>query len=167
MKRPHVGWCRVTTPRAGTMIQLLGSGTVHNGLALTRDEYNALRRLYDFTDEPPNEKPPAPVAPRREDFADSYKYEHAMREHEHAMKAHAKWVDPRALLQAGADRNLLRHAEADGLRIIAWLARFVPAGEDPLKRVVQAFAALGCATDYEDNGWADDEPGEATDEDAA
>jgi hypothetical protein len=152
---------------AATMIQLLGSGPVQNGLALTRAEYNALRRLYDFTDEPPNEKPPAPVAPRREDFTDGYAYERAMREHERAVKAHEKWEDPRGLMQAVADRNLLRYAEADGLRIMAWVARFIPEGEDPLKHVVQAFAALGCDTDPADNGWANDECDEAEEEESA
>lgn len=157
MKRPQVNGARVTTPSAGAMIQLLGSGPVHGGLAVTKSEHRALQRLYGFHDEPPNDRPHAPVAPKREDFADGYKYDRAMREHERAMSAHAKWSDPRAFYQAGADIGLMRRAEADGLRIAAWVARFIPPGEDPLKHVVRAFAALGCDTDPADNGWANDE----------
>ena len=168
MKRPQVAGCRVTTPMAATMIQLLGSGPVHGGLAVTKNEHRALQRLYGYHDEPPNEKPPAPFAPKREDFADGYKYADAMREHERAMRVHAEWKDPREFYQAGADRGLMRHAEADGLRIMAWIARFIPDGEDPLKHVVQAFAALGCDTDPADNGWAfDDDDCDEEEESAA
>lgn len=167
VKRPQVAGCRVTTPNAGDMIQLLGSGPVHGGLAVTKSEYRALQRLYDVIDEPPNEKPPAPPAPKREDFADGYTYDDALRKHELARRAWSEWKDPRDFYQAGADRNLMRHAEADGMRIIAWIARFVPAGDDPLKHVVQAFAALGCDTDPADNEWATCETGEDFNEDAA
>ncbi len=168
MRRPQVNGARATTPNAATMIRLLGSALTHAGLAVTRDEYRALQRLYSYTDEPPNEKPPAPLAPKREDFADGYEYEHARREHASAMRAWAEWKDPRAFYQAGADRGLMRHAEADGLRVMAWIARFIPAGEDPLKHVVQAFVALGCETDPADNGWAfDDCDEDETEEESA
>jgi hypothetical protein len=63
-------------------------------------------------------------------------------------------MDPRALLQAGADRNMIRHAEHDGLRLIAWLARHVPAGEDPLKSLVLAAVDAGWDVSPEDASWA-------------
>jgi hypothetical protein len=59
--------------------------------------------------------------------------------------------------QAGADRNAFRHAEADGLRLLAWLARHVPSGEDPLKTLVRLAADAGCDVDPADVGWADGE----------
>lgn len=167
VKRPQVAGCRVTTPNAGDMIQLLGSGPVHSGFAVTKSEHRALQRLYGYTDEPPDENPPAPVAPKREDFADNYAYDRALLAHDGAVRAHAKWKDPREFYQAGATRNMFRHAEADGLRIMAWLARFIPEGEDPLKHVVQAFAALGCDTDPADNGWAFDDDDCDEDEEAS
>lgn len=157
VKRPQVAGCRVTTPNAGDMIQLLGSGPVHSGLAVTHDEHRALQRLYGYTAEPTNERPPAPVAPKREDFADGYEHGHAMREHERAVRVHAEWKDPREFYQAGADRGLMRHAEADGLRMVAWFARFIPPGEDPLKYLVQLTVERGWDITPEDVAWAADE----------
>lgn len=61
-----------------------------------------------------------------------------------------------ALMQAAADRNAFRHAEADGLRLLAWISRFVPAGEDPLKTLVEMAAESGCDVDPEDVMWADE-----------
>lgn len=58
-------------------------------------------------------------------------------------------------LQSGADVNMMRHAETDGLRIMAWLARYVPAGEDPLKTVVLAMAEK-YDVDPADVAWAND-----------
>jgi hypothetical protein len=57
-------------------------------------------------------------------------------------------------MQAGADRNTFRHAEADGLRVVAWMARFIPEGEDPLRHVIQIFAEAGFDVDPEDLAWA-------------
>lgn len=60
----------------------------------------------------------------------------------------------REFMQAGADRNALRRAEADGLRLVAWLARYVPSGEDPLKTLIQVASDAGFDVDPEDFDWA-------------
>lgn len=145
-----------TTPRAHNTAQLLGARNF-NSIALTNDELNALQKLYGFNPEPPNVKPPPPVAPVRESFDSKWKYEDALFQHERAVKRHDGWEDPRALLQAGADRNTIRHAEADGLRIVAWLAKYIPTGEDPLKHVVQFATECGLDVDPEDVEWANDD----------
>ena len=59
------------------------------------------------------------------------------------------------LLQAGADRNMFRHAEHDGLRLLAWLAKWVEPGTDPLKVLVQVAVAAGWNVDPEDAEWAE------------
>ncbi len=112
---------RVTTPNAATMIQLLGAGVTAGSVALTRDEFAAVKKLYGFELEGPQEKPGV-----------------------------------RAFAQAGADRNAIRHAEADGLRLLAWIAKFAPVGEDPIKTVVQMAVAAGFDVDPEDVEWAED-----------
>jgi hypothetical protein len=61
------------------------------------------------------------------------------------------------LLQAGADRNLFRHAEADGLRVLAWLSRYTEPGQDPLKVLVGLAVEAGLNVDPEDCAWAEDE----------
>jgi hypothetical protein len=64
--------------------------------------------------------------------------------------------------QAGADRNLIRHAQLDGLRLVAWLAKFVDKDEDPLAFLVSVMADSGMDVDIEDIEWvhgtADDPP---------
>jgi hypothetical protein len=68
--------------------------------------------------------------------------------------------------QGGADINLFRHAECDGLRIMAWLARYVPAGEDPLKTVIEMAIAAEFDVDPGDVEYAQGEEPEPADEDA-
>lgn len=60
------------------------------------------------------------------------------------------------LMAAGARRNALREAEADGLRLMAWLAKYVPVGSDPLKTLVTMAGDAGLDVDAEDLEWADE-----------
>jgi hypothetical protein len=139
------------------MMKLLGSGLIVGSVALSRDETQAIKKLYGYEPEKPTKKPAAPKAPDRADFKSTFDYEDAVRKHDAAMRAHANWQDPMPMMQAGADRNATRHAEADGLRLLAWLAKFVPVGEDPLKTLVQAAADAGWDVDASDIAWAEDE----------
>lgn len=146
------------------MMQLLGSGITSGPVTLTRDEQQAINKLYSFKPEGPNPKPSPPAAPAKEDFKTPWEYEQAQKKYQEALKAHANWKDPQPLMQAGADRNALRHAEADGMRLLAWFAKFVPVGEDPLKHFIQAVADAGWDVDPADLQWAEtvDEEEEAT-----
>lgn len=68
-----------------------------------------------------------------------------------------------AMMQAGADRNLMRHAEADGVRIVAWLAKAMrgTSGVDPLREVVRLAIDAEWDVDPADVEWAEgneDEP---------
>jgi len=68
------------------------------------------------------------------------------------------------LLQAGADRNLFRHAEVDGLRIVAWFAKYLEPGEDPLRWLIQRLAEVGAYDlDPNDVEWANGEEPEEDD----
>jgi hypothetical protein len=141
------------------MMQLLGPGAVYKGLALSRDEFKAVNKLYGLKPEPQNKKPPPPPAPEPADFPEPWKYNAALQKHEEAIKHHQNWQDPQALLQAGADRNALRAAESDGLRLLAWFAKFVPAGEDPLAHLIQITSEAGLDIAYEDVTWANETEG--------
>lgn len=158
MKRKRkVPLTTVTTPRALKTIQLLGPGMRHESVLLSRDEYRAINKLYGLKEEGPNQKPEPPEEPKREDFPDIWTYEKAIKAHEEVLKAMAAWQDPRPLMQAGADRNAMRHVEHDGLRLLSWFAKYVPAGEDPLKHLVQAVVSAGWDVDPEDIEWAEGE----------
>jgi len=145
-----------TTPRAAALAQLLGAQTF-GALALTRDEMRAINELYGLRPEPPTKKPAPPVPPKEEDFGRTWEYRDAQQDYERQLRDQQNWKDPRELLQAGADRNAIRHAELDGLRIVAWLAKHTPAGEDPLKQVIQLACQAGWDVDPEDVGWAENE----------
>ncbi len=147
----------VTTPRAASTMALLGSGATSGSVTWTRGEWDAIRKLYGFVPEPPNRRPPPPQAPQRGDFTDAWKFEDAMAAHARALKAHEKWQDPQPLMQAGADRNAVRYAEVDGLRMIAWLARYVEPGKDPLQTLVQLAVEAGLDVDPEDVEWAEED----------
>ncbi len=160
LKRPMVGgsMAMVTTPRVATMMALLGAGIVRGPIALSRDEFTAVNRLYGFKKKKPNKKPPPPEAPKHEDFVDKpWEYRNAMEAHKRAAEAHANWKDPIDLLQAGADRNAMRHAEADGLRLLAWISKFTPEGSDPLKTLIQFAMEAGVDVDPSDCEWANDD----------
>lgn len=152
--RPDFRGMSVTTPSAAITATVFGA-RVFGSLALTVDEFRAIQKLYRFVPEGSHEKPEAPVAPLRSDFDADWKYRDAEEKHKRAMLAWDLWEDPRGLLQAGADRNAIRHAESDGLRIIAWLAKYVPTGEDPLKHVIQFASQAGLDVDTSDLDWAD------------
>lgn len=158
MKRPYANGSTVTTPHTGEMMRFLGAGATSGNITLSRDEFENIKKIYGYKKEKPNKKPPPPEAPPKgASFAQKEDYEKALKHHEN-------WEDPIALLQAGADRNAIRHAEADGLRMLAWIAKFVPQGEDPLKTLVNLAVAVGLDVDPSDSEWAEDEGEEASEE---
>lgn len=153
MIRPKCQGSTITTPGANFSIELLGAHTYKN-LALTTDQLRAIQKLYGFVEEKPNKRPEPPEPPIRSDFNMEYEYENAVHAFDRMKTVFDNWEGPIKLMQAGANHNAIRHAESDGLRVIAWLAKFVPAGEDPLKHVIQMAAEGGLDVDFEDLAWA-------------
>jgi hypothetical protein len=135
------------------MLQLLG-GAKHGGVTLTSDEFNAVKKLYGYVPEKPNKKPEPPQAPRYTEYSNHWDYTKAVQDHKQALEAHSNWTDPKPLLQAGAYRNAFRHAEADGLRLLAWVAKYVEPGEDPVKTLIQFACEAGVDVDPADVDWA-------------
>ena len=68
-------------------------------------------------------------------------------------KLYGVTTESNPLLDAGALRNVFRRAEHDGLRMVAWLARYLDQGEDPMKFLVQAVIDAGGEVDPEDVEW--------------
>lgn len=152
-KRPQSG---STTPSAETVNTLLGSGIRYEGVVLTREETEHLQKLYGYKEEQPQKRPNRPVEPKRTDYG-HYEYEDAIRLYKRQVKAWEQWEDSSKLMQAGADRNMLRHAAHDGLRIIAWLAKYVEPGQDPLKEIVKMIVDRGYDVEPSDVSWAEEE----------
>lgn len=53
--------------------------------------------------------------------------------------------------------NMFRHAEHDGLRVIAWLAKYLEQGQDPLKEIVKMVVDRGYDVNPSDVAWAEEE----------
>ena len=155
----------VSTPSAKFANELLGGGMVYQGVHWSRDEVKRLRKLYGYKVERPNEKPAPPLAPKRSEFSYDSDYRSAMRQHEIELENHKTWTDPVELMQAGADHNMTRYAEHDGLRIVAWLSRYTEPGEDPMKALIRLLMDSGIDMDPGDVTWAmeDDESKEDDD----
>lgn len=60
------------------------------------------------------------------------------------------------MADAGDLRNLFRHAEADGLRLSAYIARFVEPGQDPVQVLHGLLLDAGCDV----GAWDESEEGE-------
>ncbi len=145
----------VTTPQSAEVIKLLGPGIHAESLVLSRDEFRAIQKLYGYTKEKPTQRPPEPVDPGHDaawDVKLEYKQVKYVWDH---------WKDPCAMMQAGADRNTLRHAHHDGMRLICWLARYIDPDKDPLKVLIQVVADAGWDVDASDLAWAADEEDES------
>lgn len=139
----------ISAPSQRLSIGLLGPALTHRSVAISLDEHRALCRLYGFVPEKPHTRPPepAPLGPKA-----TWK---ERQDHETRMRTWKEWEDPRRMYQAGADINMMRHAEEDGLRIVAWLARYVEPGADPLKTIVQMAVEAGWDVDPVDAEWAE------------
>lgn len=60
------------------------------------------------------------------------------------------------ILQLGADQVMFREAELDGLRIVAWLAKYVEPGRDPMKTIVRMAIDAGFDVDPSDVEWIEE-----------
>ena len=151
----------VTTPSAATMITLLGASLQHEGNLLSRSEYQALSKVYGFSVEKPGTRPPKPVqAPYK--GKTSFDRQDEDKEYARQVANWERWQDPQAMMQAGADRNLARRAQHDGFRLVAWIAKYVEPGEDPLKTLIQMASDAGFDVDPADYDYAVMEEEEST-----
>ena len=149
-----------STPSAACSVALLG-GHRYEGVTFSRDELRALERLYECDFQRAEQEAVA--------FAAA---EHAKRltEHKEALAKHAKdrylytspperpaAPDPAAIARwqrSGGERNVFRHAAADGLRMVAAIARHLQPGEDPVRLLLSLLAQAGIDV-REDPEWYD------------
>lgn len=159
--RPTHNGSIVTTPRTGKMVELLGPGAVSGSICFSSGETRHLDRIYEFhPEEGLFKKPTELVLVDIPEGADSFQVHQIERENARRTKAWENQKSVEKFMQAGADRNMLRYAEADGLRLIGWLARYCSPGEDPLKVLINIAVQAGLDVDYEDAEWADCAPEE-------
>lgn len=157
-----IGGSLCSTPGAAMSIALLG-GDRYEGVTISLDERDALLHLYGFDLD-------GAAKEARAHAEESNKA--ALARHEAAMAKRSRWdpVPPMPVLQpegsarlmvAGASRNMFRHAEADGLRMVAAVARYLSPGDDPVRFLISIMAEAGIDV-QEDPDWygglEEDEP---------
>lgn len=142
-----------STPYHDGIFALLG-GVSFDGVDFTVDQIDGLKSVYRFRDE-----------------VDEALLEDARKAHaalvEDASTPQDPWapkrkVQPfveeahRVLLKEGSQRNLLRHVQHDGLRLMALLSEHLEDGEDPVKFVARLLEDQGYDIQPEVRDWADD-----------
>ena len=167
MKRPTIdgnpNGSLCSTPSAATSIALLG-GSRYEGVTVTRDERDALERLYGFD-----------LDAAADDAREFEWTAHAtaLTAHKEAEAKRSRWDPPlrtptanpggvARLAREGAIRNLFRHAEADGLRMVAVAARYLEPGEDPVKFLLSLMDRAGWDV-REDSDWYNGDGSEVED----
>lgn len=148
-----------STPSAAVSIDLLG-GYRYESVTFSTDELRALERLYEFDLS-------KSVNEARHHAEEAHAA--AVVQYEAAKAASSPWNWPTihppkppdlagaARWQRSGDiRNLMRHAEADGLRLIGAIARYLSPGEDPVKILLSLMAQAGFDV-QEDPDWYNEE----------
>lgn len=137
----------VATPEDATTIGFFGSPGRHGSVAYTHDQERAMERLYGY-DLDGWEKRAASEAIEAHAEACA-EYEDRRRKasaYEAARMQPPKPADPKgaAYFQRGGDSmHMLRHAEADGVRMVALIARYVEPGDDPVRLLARLLMDAG------------------------
>jgi len=145
-----------STPSAACSVSLLG-GHRYEGVTFSRDEFRALERLYEFDLAGEAERARTHTAKAHADAVAQQEAEQAKRDPWSRQPAPIPPPDlaGAARWQTGGDsRNLMRHAEADGLRMVAAIARALQPGEDPVRLLLSLMAQAGFDV-AEDPEWCD------------
>jgi hypothetical protein len=162
-----------STPSSRLMIELIGSKMNYEGVHFSSDEVKYLKVVYGFSDVEHERMLDKACAMAQVD------YEGRLARYEKERAQNTSWHVPLkpkppysreeldAFYTAGDLRNLARYVQRDGLRVMAVLARYVEADEDPVQVLLRMAIEAGYAVDPSDIEWAegqdvgqDDEEGE-------
>ena len=157
---PGEGLVAVDTPSTWAMMRLLGDWNSFEGVALSREQEKALMAFYDFDDaldvRKAQEAQEAQVTAweeRRQMHAQAkeagdwaaYDIKYGCRKFSEKprLPEKPKPTNPLPFLRAGATKNMLRFCRRDGLRVMAFLARYLERGEDPVRLVAKLCIEAG------------------------
>lgn len=158
MKYPGQPRTTCSTPSAEQSIAFFG-GNSHGPVTVSNTQFKALAKVYQFTDN----------LSRVETAREEHKKAHAWRvaKYEESKKAWNPEAPPKEtpfdekavlrFLDAGVVRDVFRETERDGIRIMAFLAKFVEPGQDPVKLIVQMASDCGYDVDPADFEWSQEE----------
>jgi hypothetical protein len=147
------------TPHDRELIALLG-GETFEGIAFTPDQLRALRRFYGFSDAVSRQSledvREAHERAQTKQMADLAKLPSYRR---HAGSGPVEFDEPaiKRWIKTGENTNLFRRTRDDGLRLMAFLAKHLEPGEDPVKVIIELFIDAGYDVKAEDVAWVRDE----------
>lgn len=135
------------TPMDATMIALLGGKRVE-GVAFSVDQYRALERHYGYDMKKAREG--AVAYAEEADKRELEAHEAFMADPDipsrdkrgkRAPKPSLTSVDQ--FMVAGAERNMFRAVQEDGMRVMAFIAKYLETGQDPVKMLAQLMLEAG------------------------
>lgn len=142
------------------MIKLLG-GVTHDGVAFSADQYRALRTFYEFRSSDSEveasrklheEAYKKALAKYEKKVAEATKSGYRPREEPPRKEAFDE-KSIRRFYEAGVQRDLMRETTTDGLRVMAFLAKFIQAeGQDPVQLVQELATEAGFDAGCWENG---------------
>jgi hypothetical protein len=145
-----------STPSSEMLIALLG-GSSFEGVRVSRDELRHLLHFYKISDQV-RAQLVAEAKVKHEVYIERIK-----KENEGLSKFDQHFVplpfDGDAVwrfIEAGDERNMFREAAHDGLRIMAFLSKYLEPDQDPVKLVIQMAVAADFDVSPEDAAWADE-----------
>lgn len=163
--RPTAGGSMCVVPDDATTLSITNGVTVGN-VAITRGKLRHMERLYGFD---------LDAAARAAATKSHEQHVAALARHEEEKAKATGWdrdrlVPPKrtepsevASFQFGGDtRDLLRYAEADGMRMVALIAAYLEPGEDPVRWLAKMLMDQGYDVpvdpEWADTDWPHDDP---------
>lgn len=153
---PGGGRFSCATPMDATMIQLLGSGGSFEGVTFTRDQLDRLTRVYGYSPEQTERDVEESIAAHAEALRKQAEEDAKKPSWQRKAKATrpATAGELRTFYKAGGHLQVLRNAGHDGLRLVAFLSRYLEPDEDPVKMVVRLATEAGYDVDSDVVAWA-------------
>lgn len=171
------------TPMTASMAKLLGIATRHESVGFSKSQDKNLRSFYGVSDEldiQTAEQTLADIQARYEEqlaeWQEANKLQPRTPEYKAAWSAYNEKWSPQSrnrdfavdepkppngesslpLLRAGSTVNVYRWVQRDGLRVMAFLAKYLEKGQDPVKLVAQLCIEAGYDVP-DDHGWIFDD----------
>jgi len=138
------------TPTDAKVIQLLGGKSTH-GVMFTTDQMQALEEFYGYDFKAASKEAIAHAKERYKSAVSAYEKLMADPDIPDYKKRMRRAPEPvpedgggfGEFVVAGSERNLFRAVKEDGLRVMAFLGRFLEPGQDPVKLIVQLMSEVG------------------------
>jgi len=145
-----------------SLIALIG-GYTWEGVNFTRDQVQSLMRFFSFDPEHTSRRVESGLVKARDAHSKKKReYDAALAQGMHYARDPGKFSEEKyhegsaRFFDTGDERDVARCTSHEGLRVMAYLSRFLEPGEDPVRLVARGMAALGFEAGI-DECWPEDD----------